>query len=91
MASCAGGAGKIQLVLNDPPDGITLRNVVLADAGAVLELLADAEKVRPGFRGNLIVEAYPEGVKNPGGGGKGSEQALGTLPAIPIEILRPNR
>ena len=90
MAIPRGAAGnKIRLVLSDPPDGITLKKAVVADNGAVLLLEADAEKVKPGLRANLIIEAYPETGKK--GGGKTSQFALGTLPAIPFEVLRSRR
>jgi hypothetical protein len=84
-------AGKLQLLLNDPPEGITLRKSLVAGAGAVLLLHADAAKVKPGARGNLIVDVYPESANKRAGAGKPSRLALGTLPAIPFEILKARR
>jgi hypothetical protein len=78
---------KIELVLNDPPEGITLKKAVMNPQGAILVIHADGEKVRPGLRANLIVEAYPEGT--PRGGG--ARSPLGTLPAIPFEVLKLGR
>lgn len=83
-------AGKIELVLSEPPEGITLEKAVVTADGAILQIQADAEKVKPGLRANLIVEAYPEAAKKPGGG-KAARSPLGTLPAVPFEVLRPNR
>ena len=83
----AASANKFQLVLSDPPEGITLKKAVVNKDGAILLLHADGEKVRPGFRANLIVEAYPESAKGPGGAGK-AQLSLGTLPAIPFQILK---
>jgi hypothetical protein len=80
---------RIRLVLSDPPEGITLKKAVVTNEGASLLLLTDAEKVRPGLRANLIVEAYPETGKK--GSGKTTAVPLGTLPAIPFEILRSRR
>jgi hypothetical protein len=80
-------ADKLDLVLSDPPEGITLRKAVVNGDGAVLLLHADAAKVKPGARANLIVEAYPEAKP----GGKGARVPLGTLPAIPFQVLRANR
>ena len=74
---------KIDLVLSDPPEGISLKKTVLTDAGAVLTVYADGEKVKPGLRGNLILEAYPESRA-----GVRALNPLGTLPAIPFEVLR---
>lgn len=85
-----GGPERIQLVLSDPPEGITLKSSLVNREGAVLQLHADGSKVRPGFRGNLIVEAYPESAKKPGGAAS-KKFALGTLPAIPIEIVKAKR
>jgi hypothetical protein len=87
----AKGNDKIHLVLSDPPEGITLKKTVLTEGGAVLLLAADADKVKPGLRANLIVEAYPEVANKPGGAGKPAQPALGTLPAIPFEVLKPSR
>jgi hypothetical protein len=78
---------KIDLVLNDPPEGITLKKAVVNSDGAILLLHADAAKVTPGARGNLILEAYPE--TKPGGAGQ--RVPLGTLPAIPFAVLQANR
>ncbi len=80
----ASASNKIQLILSDPPEGISLKKVRVFDGGAILTIHADGEKVKPGLRGNLILEAYPASAK-PGPGGRG---ALGTLPAIPFEVLR---
>jgi hypothetical protein len=80
-------ADHIQLILSDPPEGITLTSTSFSSGGAVLQFFADAEKVKPGLRTNLIVEAYPDVGKK----GKPSRFALGTLPAIPVEVIRPNR
>jgi hypothetical protein len=81
-------AAKIHLLLNDPPDGITLKDSQVNNNGAVLLLQADGEKVTPGLRGNLIVEAYPDpGTKT----GARAAQPIGTLPAIPFEVLKVRR
>ncbi len=78
---------KIRLELSDPPEGITLKKSLVNENGAILMLEADAEKAVPGLRANLIVEAYPEARA----GRKASKQPLGTLPAIPFEILKLSR
>jgi hypothetical protein len=84
-------ASKIELVLSDPPEGITLKKSVVTNDGAVLQIHADATKVKPGLKANLIIEAYPESAKTRGGAGKMSRFGLGTLPAVPFEILQPRR
>ena len=85
--------GAIQLELNDPPEGITIENPASPQAQDVLVLCSDAEKVEPGLRGNLIVNAFA--VKTGKDSGKGKEQRkkrrilLSALPAIPFEIVKP--
>jgi hypothetical protein len=83
----ATSANKFQLVLSDPPSGITLKKAQVLKDGAILLLHADGEKVRPGLKGNLIVEVYPAGAKL---GGGGANLSLGTLP-IPFEIPKMGR
>lgn len=81
------GSDKLQVLLSEPPEGITLKRSTFSADGAVLELHADSEKVRPGLRTNLIAEVYPEAGKS----GKPSRFPLGTFPAIPVEVIRPGR
>jgi hypothetical protein len=87
----AANANKIHLALSDPPEGITVKNVVVNNDGAILLLQADGEKVTPGLKGNLIVEAYPEAATKAGAAARTAHQALGTLPAIPFEVLKVGR
>jgi len=52
----------------------------------------DGEKVKPGLKANLIVEAYPESAFRPGAAaGRISQLSLGVLRAIPIEVPRLGR
>jgi hypothetical protein len=84
-------ADRWELELSEPPEGVTLEKVSSADEGAELVLHSDAAKVKPGLKGNLIVNLIPG--KNMGGAQKGKKQAnqrrgaVGTLPAIPFEII----
>lgn len=77
---------KLMLVLNEPPEGISLKRTSFNNDGMVLELHADSEKVKPGFKTNVIAEVYTDNGK-----GVRSQYPLGTLPAVPIEILRTSR
>jgi hypothetical protein len=84
---------NIQLELSEPPEGVALRDVVVGGAGAEFVLEADASKIKPGLRGNLIVTVSGERVPQQ----RGEKQApaarrrvpLGVLPAIPFEIIPP--
>jgi hypothetical protein len=81
---------QIQLTLVDPPDGISIKNVSQSQEGVVLILQTDSEKVKPGLKGNLIVDAFTERTVNPGDAKQPANKRrvpLGTLPAIPFEIV----
>jgi hypothetical protein len=79
------------LELNDPPDGLSLRDVSVASGGIQFDLAADAEAVKGGFADNLIVEAFRHYTPRDKDGkprGKARRVSVGFLPAIPIEIVR---
>ena len=84
-------ADRFDLELNEPPDGIIIRNVSPSDWGAKIVLQSDAEKTKPGLEGNLIINVVPG--KNLATSEKGKKPgtqrraAIGTLPAIPFEIV----
>jgi len=76
--------GSVQLALNEPPEGMTIENVNQLKDGFAIMLHADKDKLKPGVKGNLIVEAYMER-STPGTLNK-RRQGLGNLPAIPFEV-----
>ncbi len=81
---------QVQFALSNPPEGITAQNAPPAQDGMVLVLSADDEKVKPGLKGNLIIEATAERAVNPGGGVQKAAKkrvSLGFLPAIPFEVI----
>lgn len=84
-----GGAMRdVQFELNEPPEGIVIDKTVSAPEGMVLTIRTDA-KVKPGFRGNLIVEVFHE-TTGPGKDGKPGQKrrwSSGFLPAIPFKII----
>jgi len=88
-------APKVQLELNDPPEGITIKRVTPTREGREIVIAADAAKAKPGLKGNLIVSLFGE--NNPQfGKGKAQPQQqqqqrrfpFATLPAIPFEIIQ---
>lgn len=85
----AATANKFQLVLNEPPEGITVKNIAVSNDGIVLHLQADSDKTTPGLKGNLIVEVYPDNAGKAGGARMG--QPIGILPAIPFEVTTTGR
>ncbi len=78
-------APDVQLVLNDPPEGISIEKVGLFDNGVIIFLRADHVKAKPGLAGNLIVDAFID-IENPNNAKK-RHTALGMLPAIPFEVV----
>jgi hypothetical protein len=82
------GQAQLQIELSEPPDGITVHSVTRADQGVTLVLKADAQKAKPGLKGNLIASAFSNNTwKTKGGKSQTFRWMLGTLPAIPFEIV----
>ena len=82
-------ANQLQLTLSEPPDGISIKNVSPTPQGIAVALHADAEKVKSGLKGNLLVEAFiKRAAKRKDGKPRGGKRRvpLGPLPAIPFEI-----
>jgi hypothetical protein len=79
-----------QLALNDPPEGITIQKVT-PEANSVSVLVSvQGDKAKPGLKGNLILDAYREVAANPAAGiRQARRQPMGTLPAIPFEVVGP--
>jgi len=79
------------LELNDPPEGLALRDPSVVSDGLAFRLEADKDAAKSGFSDNLIVEAFREYVpKNKQGkpSGRKRRASVGFLPAIPIEVVR---
>ena len=86
-------ASRFQLELSEPPEGITLGKLFPVGEGAEFELSSDAGKTKPGLKGNLIVnilqgQGLTAATKNKKQGNQ-RRAAVGTLPAIPFEIVQP--
>ena len=81
--------GQVRLALNEPPEGIAIQRVTPGPDGMSILLRADGGKVKPGLKGNLIVDAFLEITPKAGAGNRPAtrRQPLGTLPAIPFEIV----
>ena len=82
----------VQFQLSDPPEGISVQKTSSVSGNVVLLLNADAQLVKPGLKGNLIVEALLE--RSPAGANNQKPAAahrtlLGVLPAIRFEVVAP--
>ncbi len=82
-------AKQVQLELSEPPEGIAIRKVSPEQAGLVILVTADAAKVKPGLKGNLIVNTFMEYTPKPKDGKPRPKRRAptGALPAIPFEIV----
>lgn len=83
---------QVQLELSDPPEGIEIKGMSRVVGGVAIDLQADAEKTEPGLKGNLLVNAFIERTFGRAGGtqpGNKRRIPIGTLPAIPFEIVEP--
>jgi hypothetical protein len=92
-APARGFADRFKLELNEAPEGITLGKVSSMSEGVDIELCSDAAKAKPGLKGNLIVNIFqgqvlttPVKTKKQG---NQRRAAVGTLPAIPFEVVQP--
>ncbi len=59
---------KVRLTLHDAPAGISIQKVSLAQTARPIMFRADAETMKPGQKGNLIVDASVERTVNPKNG-----------------------
>jgi hypothetical protein len=101
----AGGTVKLQLgvplapwiekavfELSDPPSGVSIQSVTTTAGGREIVLVSDAAMVKAGVKGNLIVTVSMD---RSGAAQKSAPAAaaqrvtLGTLPAIPFEVVQP--
>ncbi len=82
---------QLRLKLSEPPEGIAIQRATPTREGVDIVLRADASKAKPGLQGNLIVEVSMERPANAASGTPrpGQRVPLGTLPAIPFEIVGP--
>jgi hypothetical protein len=80
---------QTKLQLSQPPDGITIGGISPATNGAAISFKADGAKVKPGLKGNLILEAFAERTAPAINGATPGKirWPLGFLPAIPFEVV----
>ncbi len=98
----AGGTAKLRLTapawlvrddlrfsLDTPPDGITIESVSAAAGDLAIVLRVDGQKVKPGLKGNLIVDAFRETTTTPANAKQPvtRRSPIGTLPAVPFEVV----
>jgi hypothetical protein len=78
----------VTLALNEPPEGISIQSVTPERDGVSVILRVEAGKAKPGLKGNLILDAFRDVAPNAATGNRPRRrQPLGTLPAIPFEVV----
>ncbi|MGP8054636.1 MAG: hypothetical protein ACLQAH_12565, partial [Limisphaerales bacterium] len=84
-------AERAQFELSNPPEGITIQSASPVRDGVEIVLQTDAAKVKPGLKGNLIINGYvPRPAETNAAKTKATNNQrmpLGALPAIPFEII----
>jgi hypothetical protein len=81
---------NLRYELNDPPEGIAIQETTPVPGGAEIVLRCDASKAKPGSRGNLIIAISGDRTPPAANGrpaGARQRVSLGTLPAVPFEIM----
>ena len=81
---------QTKLLLNKPPEGLTLHDVTVVPEGLSFQLKADKDAVKSGFADNLIIEAVREYTPKDKSGKSlpNRRSSMGFLRAIPIEIVQ---
>ena len=77
--------GKLQLELDDPPEGVAIKSFIPTRNGAEIVFQADATKMKPGQKGDLTVNAFAERTNTSPSQPK-SRASLGAAPPIRFEI-----
>jgi hypothetical protein len=81
---------ELRLVLNKPPEGLTIHGVTVVPQGLSFQLKANKDTVQSGFADNLIIEAIREyRPKNKNGKLQPKRRSpMGVLAAIPIQVVQ---
>ena len=85
-----GPSNKVEVELSDPPPGFVVKSVSHYDGGLAVVVQCDAEKVKPGLKGNLIAHAFLVwSVTEKDGKTQTNRWLMATFPAIPFEVVKP--
>jgi hypothetical protein len=81
---------RVELEISEGPEGVAIDKIYANKDRGEIVLKTDAAKAKVGTRGNLIIYAYNKFGGGPAKGGrpvKPGRNFVGTLPAIPFEIV----
>ncbi len=82
----ARATNNFHLELDHPPEGISIAKIAAGEGETKIVFQSDAAKIKAGTTGNLIVDIATRR-------GRGKQQqsiVVGSLPAIPFEIVKQN-
>jgi hypothetical protein len=81
--------GQPQVDLSDPPEGVTVDRVSWMEKGIVLVLRTDAQKAKPGLKGNMMANVFVQStVTEKDGKTHEVRNLVGPMPAMPFEIVK---
>jgi hypothetical protein len=81
---------RFRFELDEPPEGIVVQKITPVRDGIEIVLQADAAKLKPGLKGNLIVDAFARDADLPKNAKLRPNRprvVAGMLPAIPFEVV----
>jgi len=82
--------GEIHVELDEPPEGLFVEKETPGREGTEVLIRADAAKIKPGLKGNLIFNGFALRPPEPGKPATAATRRgapLGMLPAIPFEVV----
>lgn len=79
--------GKLQLELEEPPEGVVIQSFTTLRDSVEIALRADPTKIKPGQKGALTVNAFAERTNVKPAEAKQQRARLGALPPIQFEIV----
>jgi hypothetical protein len=87
VATSRNPSQHVRLELSEPPDGLTIQNVLFDRDGAEIIFQSNAAKTKPGLEGNLIVNVFMEtSQKSTSAKTNRRLSPVGILPAIPFAV-----
>ncbi|NLX94844.1 MAG: peptidase [Rhodopirellula sp.] len=90
LANKTASPAELGLELIEPPDGVKVEKVVPEGRGLIATIEVDAEKVKPGLRGNLLFTCYREtkpAATKEQPSPQPVRQSYGLIPAVPFEVV----
>jgi hypothetical protein len=85
-----GPSNRVEVELSDPPAGCVVKSVSRHGEALAVVVQCDAEKVKPGLKGNLIAHAFLVwSTTEKDGKTHMNRWLMATFPAIPFEVVKP--